>query len=205
MTKLKSLLAGLALLALSAVASAGVICNNCAYIQGQAATNLGLHNPVVDDNSTFGNATTGQNGDFSNWWVFRIDPAGDVSVNAIFLPIANISNFDVQLYSLTSQNCAANTATTGGACSSFTAGALLADGSTNPAFATVIDFTSIAAGFYAFNVTGTISGLTPTQPASYTGNLQVNESSIPEPGTLALAGLSLMGIAFTSRRIRKAA
>jgi|SRR6478735_9942634 len=195
MGKFKSLAAFAAGLLLASAASAGVVCNNCSYNQLQPATYLGLHNPTQDDNSTFGNATTGQNGDFSNWWVFDINPAGTASVNAIFLPIANISNFDVKLYSAT-----ATCGGLGSVCNPFTSGALLADGFTNPAYATVIDFTDLAVGRYAFNITGTISGLTATQPASYTGNLQVNEATVPEPATLAIAGLGLLGVAFTRRK-----
>jgi hypothetical protein len=198
MLKLKSLFAGLAMLAMSAAASAGVICNNCAYLQGQPGTYIGVHNPLASDNSTFGNATTGFNGAFSNWWVFDINPAGAASVNAIFLPIANISNFDVTLWTAAGSVCAPNGATTGGLCSPLVTGAMVADGFTNPAYATVIDFTALTAGRYAFNITGTISGLAPTQPASYTGNLQVQ--AVPEPATLAIAGLGLLGVAYTRRR-----
>lgn len=179
-------------------AQAGVVCNNCAYLNGQPGTYLGLHDPTLDDNSTFGNATTGMSGNFSNWWVFDIDPAGATSVNAIFLPINNISNFDVKLYEVTASACALNTATTGGLCAGLTSGSLIADGFTNPAYATVIDFTALATGRYAFNITGTISGLGPTQPASYTGNLQVQE--LPEPASLALASFGLLAAFAMSRR-----
>jgi hypothetical protein len=108
-------------------------------------------------------------------------------VNAIFLPINNISNFDVKLYAVTGSSCLPNSGTAGGACAGLSLGALLADGFTSPAYSTVIDFTALDVGRYAFVVSGTISGLSPTQPASYTGNLQVQENSVPEPGTLALA------------------
>lgn len=202
---LLSVFAALAALACAPPAQAAVVCDNCAYLQADVATNLGLHNTLTDDNSTFGNSTTGQNGSFSNWWVFSIAPAGLATINAIFLPIANITNFDVDLYSLTSATCVANTATDGGACSAFGVDTQIADGLTAPAYATVIDFVNLAAGFYAFNITGTISNLGPTQPASYTGNLQVNQQEVPEPGALALAGLGLLGLGTVTSRRRKAA
>lgn len=200
MKKLYHLLGAAAMLLMGASANAAVVCDSCDYLNAPAiATNLGLHSPIAQDNSTFSNSTTGTNGDFTNWWVFRIDPAGLASINAIFLPIQNISNFDVDLFSLAGATCAANTFNTGGACSAFGTNALMASGFTDPAYATVIDFTSLDAGFYAFRVTGTIAGLGPNQPASYTGNLQVNPLAVPEPGALALAGLGLMGLGVTRR------
>ena len=193
-------------LALAAIgAQAGVVCDSCDYLGSPAvATNLGLHNTILEDNSTFSNSTTGTNGNFSNWWVFSIAPAGQASINAIFLPIRNITNFNVALHSLASLTCAANTATQGGLCSAFGVDTLIADAFTSPAYATVIDFVDLAAGFYAFNVTGTISGLGPNQPASYTGNLQVNAAAVPEPGALALAGLGLLTLGTVTSRRRKA-
>jgi hypothetical protein len=196
----KLLLAGAIILA-SFTASAGVVCNSCDYVQGQQATNLGLHSPLLEDNSTFSNATTGTNGDFSNWWIFEVNPSGSASINAIFLPVGNISNFAVSLFGLNSQVCAANTATTGGACTSFAIGSLVASGDTNPAFATVIDFTVLDAGFYAFNIIGTISNLGATQPASYTGNLQVEPLAVPEPASLALLGVAMLGLGFNRKAL----
>jgi hypothetical protein len=189
-------------LALAAQASMGaVVCDSCDYQPAPSvASNLGLHNTTTDDNSTFSNATTGQNGDFSNWWVFSIDPAGLASINAIFLPIQNITNFAVDLFGVSNSVCDPNTATQSGACSVLdTIGGAITS-LTDPVYATVIDFTGLASGTYAFNVRGTISDLGPTQPASYTGNLQVQQLLVPEPGSFALAGLGLLGLGVLRRK-----
>jgi PEP-CTERM motif len=195
---LSSLLAGAALAMASAPASAGVVCNNCTYA-GNPGSYIGTYNPNTNDNGTVGNATTGTNGNFDNYWVFDINPGGEASVNAIFLPTDNISNFDVKLYSVTNAPCSANTISAGGACSLVQTGALVGDGFTSPAYSSSINFTDLTAGRYAFEVTGTISGLTPNQPASYVGQIQVR-NDVPEPASLALVALGLLGAGAASRK-----
>jgi hypothetical protein len=196
---MKNFLAALALaLGVIAPASAVVVCDNCTYLTGQAATNLGTHDPDTFDNSTFGNATTGQNGNFSNWWVFSIAPAGDATLDMIFLPIRNISNFTVSLFDVTASTCGG----AGAACTSFSTGSLLASGVTAPNYVSLVDFLPLAAGTYAFNVSGTISGLAAGQPASYVGNLQT-VAAVPEPETYALFAAGLGALGFLQRR-RKA-
>jgi len=178
-------------------ASAVVVCDGCVYIPGEPATYLGEHDPNTFDNSTFGNSTTGQNGNFSNTWVFDVNPTGNATLDVIFLPIQSISNFAVNLFSVDSATCGA----AGGSCSALDLGGLLATSNTVPNYASVLDFTSLLAGTYAFTVSGTISGLSAGQPASYVGNVQV--AAIPEPETYALFGMGLAAVAFLSRRKKK--
>jgi hypothetical protein len=188
-------------LLLAGAANAVVVCDSCDYIQGAAATNLGVHNPLTGDNSTFSNATTatsGNNGPFSNWWVFDINPEGNAAINAIFLPLNNISGFDVTLYNVSSATCAPGGGSAGGACSAFTAGSPVASGFEPVAFASALDFVPLDAGRYAFNIVGNISGLAANQVASYTGNLQV--MAVPEPDTLALMGVGLLAMGFVGKR-----
>jgi hypothetical protein len=135
------LIAAASLALFAGPASAVVICNNCTYLTGQPATNLGTHDPATFDNSTFGNSTTGQNGNFSNWWVFSIQPAGDATLDMIFLPIRNISNFAVSLFSVTSAVCGGP----GSACSSFATGSLVATGTTGPNYVSLLDTQPLAA------------------------------------------------------------
>ena len=118
----------------------------------------------------------------------------------IFLPIQNISNFTVRLFDVDSFTCGG----TGGGCSSLTLGGLLATSNTVPNYASVLDFTGPLDGTYAFEVTGTISGLAAGQPASYVGNLQT-VAAVPEPETYALliAGLGMVG--FMGKRRQKQA
>jgi hypothetical protein len=76
---------------------------------------------------------------------------------------------------------------------------LLATGVTAPNYVSLVDFLPLAAGTYAFNVSGTISGLTAGQPASYVGNLQT-VAAVPEPETYALFGMGLALVGFLNRR-----
>jgi hypothetical protein len=195
----KSFLA-LALALSASAASAVVVCDSCAYISGQPATNLGIHDPSTFDNSTFSNSATGANGDFSNWWVFGVSSLGTAVLDAIFLPTANISNFDVKLFDVDAAICGI----TGAACTSLTAGGLLVDGFTGPNFVSVLASGALEAGLYAINISGTISGLGEIQPASYTGNLQV--TAVPEPDIYALiiGGLAAVGYISRRRKIKQA-
>ena len=184
--------------AMALPAQAVLVCDGCTY-QGGVATNLGLHDSLTFDNSTFTNSTTGTNGTFDNFWVFSLAPAGKATLDAVFLPIENISLFDAKLFNVTASTCGG----TGAACSALTLGSLIADAPANPAFVSALDFLSLDAGTYAIEVSGLVSNLVAGQTASYAGNLQV--AAVPEPSEWALmiAGLGAMGWIAKRRKLKQ--
>jgi hypothetical protein len=190
------------LLALTSTsASALNICNTCNYLGN--ATYLGSHDPTTGDASNFGSGIL-PDGTFTQYWLFGINPGGDVEVNASFVPSSDISNFDVLLY---------NVSLTGGAPgaagtlygTSYTQGSLVGDGVTGPNQFTSIAFTSLASGFYLFKVTGLVTDVSGVTNDIYSGNLTTRPARVPEPASLGLMGFGLMAAAAALRRRRQRA
>jgi hypothetical protein len=99
--KIKNLLAGVAAVGALAlggqVAQAAVICSGCDYLDASAGSYLGAHDPTLQDQSTFTNTAMAP-GEFTDMWVFDLDPAGEATINAIFNPFGAVADFTVSLY-----------------------------------------------------------------------------------------------------------
>jgi PEP-CTERM motif len=194
--KIKNLLAGVvtagALALGSQAAQAALVCTGCEYDDGSAGTHIGVYNPLAFDFGTFQHSDVGiVNGPvtaFEDFWVFDINPGGHGSISADFTAFTNISGFAGELYADGGSTCA------GSACSSILLGALLvSETDVNGDRRWEIMTGALAAGRYIIRVTGTTNG---NLTSAYTGQL----AFVPEPGTLALLGLGLLGMGMTARR-----
>jgi hypothetical protein len=182
-------LAGIAAAAAFALAApaayANVICTGCGYDNAAAGTYLGSYDPAALDLGTFHHTDVGQaagpNAAFEDFWVFDLDPSGSGSISADFTAFTSISGFTAELFADGGSTCA------GGSCSSVVTGALLASDADSGNRRWEIIAAALPAGRYILRVTGTTNG---DLTSAYTGQL----AFVPEPGTLALLSLGLLGL-----------
>lgn len=131
--------------------------------------------------------TTPSLGAFTNYFAFQItDPANQLSSTINFVPAGAISPFTATLFNAT---CAVpGDCTLDSAAASFAA---------NSATELKLDWTGVTAGYYVIEVAGTNlvgSGV------GYSGQVAVRDAGVPLPGTVALLGLGLSGLAAARRR-----
>jgi hypothetical protein len=177
-------------------AQAALICSGCEY-GDDAGRYLGTYNPDDFDFGTFQHSDVGEDAGsdtaFEDYWVFDLDPAGSGSMSADFTMLTGISGFTGELYTDGGSTCA------GSDCSSIVLGALVdGDASVNGDRRWEIIAMSLAAGRYIIRVTGTTN---PHSTSAYTSQLAFIPF-IPEPGTLGLLGLGLLGMGVSARRRR---
>ena len=127
-------------------------------------------------------------GEFTNYYSFLIaDPANELSSTINFVPAGSISPFTATLYSSTS-------CTLGGNC---TLDSTVANFATTSATEVKLDWTGVTAGYYVIEVSG--NNLVGSGVA-FSGQVSVREAGVPLPGTVALLGLGLSGLAAARRR-----
>ncbi len=205
-----SLLAAAATVALGALApaqeaSAAIICGGCFYTDTSLTGNLfvGALSATTGDLSFVNSGTTLGSfaGNFVQNFVFGFSPIGSITGSLSFSPSGDISNFTVQLFSVAGTLGANGCTTMNSACTSLgAASAFSALFTASPNNFLNIPFTAAPAGTYLARVTGTVANNNNAN-AGYSG--QISTLNVPEPGSLALAGLALFGAAAAMRK-RKA-